>query len=389
MNNKLFNVLAMLTAGFLFSCGNKGNEQTQETTVLDYPVISVFTQSTQVVSKYPANLEGEQNIEIRPKIDGYIEEIYVDEGASVRAGQKLFKIFAPQYSQEVRTAEANIEIAKANVSSAEMEVNRIRPLVEKNIISEYELQTAEYNLASRKAALAQANAALSNAQTNLSYTIVNSPVTGVVGNIPHRLGSLVSSTNQQPLTTVSNIRNIYAYFSVNERQFLEFSSNVPGRTVSEKLKQIPAVKLELANGTVFSESGKIETASGIINTGTGSVRVRASFPNPNGTILSGSTGVVLIPSDLDSVILIPQKATYEIQGQKFAYVVESTETVRSAPLKIRETGDGQFYLVTAGLSPGEKIVLEGVATLREGAQIKPVEVDTDSVYNSLSSRIRR
>lgn len=384
MNSKTISYYVILAAAMILSsCGDKPQPQTQAPQVLDYPVITLSKQSTRIIARYPANIEGEQNIEIRPKIDGYIEQIYVDEGATVTAGQKLFKIFAPQYEQDVRTAEANIEIAKANVSSAEMEVKRIKPLVEKGIISEYELQTAEYNLASRKATLAQAQATLANAKTNLSYTVVTSPVNGVIGNIPYRIGSLVSSNTQQPLTTVSNIRNIYAYFSINERQFLEFSANVPGKTLVEKLKHLPSVQLELSNGTLYSESGKIETASGIIHTGTGSVRMRATFPNPKGTILSGSTGVVLIPSNLDSVILIPQKSTYEIQGQKFAFVVNADGTISGVPLKVSDTGDGKFYIVTEGLSEGDKIVLEGVATLRDGSAIKPVEVNTDSVYHRL------
>lgn len=386
MNTKTTSLFVIITIVFLYACKGKTNQPVNEAPgILDYPVITITHQSTTLVSKYPATIEGEQNIEIRPKIDGYIDDIYVDEGSVVSAGQKLFKIFAPQYSQEVRTAEANIEIARANVNAAEMEVNRIRPLVEKNIISEFELQSAEFNLASRKAALAQAEATLVNAKTNLSYTIVTSPVNGIVGNIPYRLGSLVSSTTQQPLTTVSNISKIYAYFSINEKQFLEFYSNVKGKSVKEKINSLPEVKLELANNSIFSEEGKIETASGIINTGTGSVRVRATFPNPGGVIRSGSTGNVLIPSFYDSVLLIPQKATFEIQGKKFAYLLESTGTIKSIPLEVLESGDGQFYLVTSGLSEGDTIVLEGVATLRDGIEIEPVNVDTDSVFNRLKS----
>src|SRR5690606_39146463 len=347
MNSKTISYYVILAAAMILSsCGDKPQPQTQAPQVLDYPVITLSKQSTRIIARYPANIEGEQNIEIRPKIDGYIEQIYVDEGATVTAGQKLFKIFAPQYEQDVRTAEANIEIAKANVSSAEMEVKRIKPLVEKGIISEYELQTAEYNLASRKATLAQAQATLANAKTNLSYTVVTSPVNGVVGNIPYRIGSLVSSNTQQPLTTVSNIRNIYAYFSINERQFLEFSANVPGKTLVEKLKHLPSVQLELSNGTLYSDSGKIETASGIIHTGTGAVRRTATFPIPKGTILRGSTGVVLIASILDSVILIPQNSTYDIQGQKFAFVVNADGAISGVPLTVSDTDDGKFYIVT-------------------------------------------
>ncbi|HEX8460482.1 MAG TPA: efflux RND transporter periplasmic adaptor subunit, partial [Segetibacter sp.] len=193
--------------------------------VKDYPVITVTPQTTTLFTDFPATVQGQQNIEIRPKIDGYIQTIYVDEGATVRRGQPLFRISAPQYEQDVRTAQANIKIAQADVNAAQMQVNKVRPLVEKNIISHFELESAQYTLQSRQAALAQARATLANARTNLGYTSVTSPVNGVVGTIPYKIGSLVSGNTTQPLTTVSNIGNIYAYFSINEKDALNFSKN--------------------------------------------------------------------------------------------------------------------------------------------------------------------
>jgi len=351
--------------------------------VKDYPVLTVMPRSTTLYSDYPATIQGQQNIEIRPKIDGYIERIYVDEGATVRKGQPLFQISAPQYEQEVRTAQANIKIAQADVNTARMEVERIRPLVEKNIISQYELQKAQFALQARQAALAQAQATLANARTNLGYTRVTSPVNGVVGALPHKIGSLVSSNTPEPLTTVSNIGNIYAYFSINEKQALEFSSSTPGATVEKRLATIPPVALILSNGSAFPHKGRIETASGMINTETGSISVRATFPNPGNIIRSGSSGMVRIPQQVDSAILIPQKATYEIQGKKFVYVVESTGTVRSAEIRVMESGNGQYFVVEQGLNPGDRIVLEGVASLREGAPIQPRMVNTDSLYQQI------
>jgi membrane fusion protein (multidrug efflux system) len=351
--------------------------------VKDYPVLTITPRSTTLFNDYPATIQGQQNIEIRPKIDGYIETIYVDEGATVRKGQPLFRISAPQYEQGVRTAEANIKIAQADVNTARMEVERIRPLVEKNIISKYQLSSAQYALQSRQAALAQAQATLANARTNLGYTRITSPVNGMVGTIPHKIGSLVSSTTAEPLTTVSNIGNIYAYFSINEKQALAFSENTPGATVEQRLATIPPVALILPNGSEFPQKGRIETASGLINTETGSISVRATFPNPGNIIRSGSSGVVRIPRHVDSALLIPQKATYELQGKKFVYVVESTGTVRSVEINVMESGNGQYFVVQQGLNPGDRIVLEGVATLREGAPIKPRPVNTDSVYQQL------
>lgn len=265
---------------FLASCGNRdksGNINGEQ--ILDYPVMTLSPRTTILENVYPATVEGLRNIEIRPKIDGYIEEIYIDEGAAVTKGQRLFKINAPQYEQEVRTAQAAIKIAEANVSSAQMEVNKVRPLVEKNIISKYELETAELNLQSQSAVLAQAQAALVNASTNVGYTLITSPVNGVVETLPYKIGSLVTANTPLPLTIVSDISNIFAYFSINEKQALELSNDSGGATQSI-LTGMPPVELLLSNNTRFSEKGKIDATSGSINTATGSVRVRATFPNP-------------------------------------------------------------------------------------------------------------
>lgn len=377
----------------LTSCGGNKDQKpgaapggaagAQANQVKDYPVLTVATRTTTLFSDYPATVQGQQNIEIRPKIDGYIQTIYVDEGATVRRGQPLFRISAPQYEQQVRTAQADIKIAQANVNAAQMQVNKVRPLVEKNIISRYELESAEYTMQARQAELAQARATLANARTNLGYTSITSPVNGVVGTIPYKIGSLVSSNTVQPLTTVSNIGNIYAYFSINEKQALDFAHASPGTTLKQRLERIPPVTLMLSTGSEFPQKGRIETASGLINTETGSVSVRATFPNPGNIVRSGSSGVVRIPRTVDSAILIPQKATFEIQGKKFVYVVESTGTVRSAEIKVMETGNGQYFVVLEGVKPGEKVVLEGVASLKEGAPIKPREINADSVYQAL------
>ncbi len=380
-NSIILAVSVFVLPALVASCGGKKTAGNPDMQVKDYPVLTISTRSTTISTDYPATIQGQQNIEIRPKIDGYIDQIFVDEGATVRKGQNLFRIFAPQYEQDVRTAQANIKIAEANVNAAEMEVNKVRPLVEKNIISKYELESAEFKLQSSRASLAQAQAALVNARTNLGYTMVTSPVNGVIGTLPYKIGSLVSSNTTQPLTTVSNIDNVYAYFSVNEKQALEFATTTKGKTTEERLKSIPPVTLVLANGLELPDKGQIETASGLINTETGSVQVRATFPNPKALVRSGGTGVVRIPVRLDSAILIPQKSTYEIQGKKFVYYVSDSATVKSVEIKIRPNSGGQFYIVEEGLQPGDKIILEGVATLRENMPVKPKPVNADSVFS--------
>ncbi len=379
--NIILSLLVFPVMATIVSCGGKDQKAgAAANQVKDYAVITISPRSTTLNSDYPATIEGQQNVEIRPKIDGYIEKIFVDEGATVRKGQRLFQILAPQYEQDVRTAQANIKIAQANVNSAEMEVNKVRPLVEKNIISRYELESAEFKLQSSQAALAQAQATLVNARTNLGYTMITSPVNGMIGTLPYKIGSLVSSNTALPLTTVSNVGNIYAYFSVNEKQALEFATTIKGATTEERLKSIPPVTLVLANGNEFPEKGHIETASGLINTETGSVQVRATFPNPKNIVRSGSSGMVRIPATIDTAILVPQKSTYEIQGKKFVYLVSDSATVRSVEIKIRPNSGGRYFVVEEGLKAGDKIVLEGVAGLRENMAIKPRQVNTDSVF---------
>ena len=388
---KLSLIPSLLIILFLNSCsGNKdqkaaaaGPGGANPNQVKDYPVITVARQTTTLNTDYPATIQGQQNIEIRPKIDGYIQTIYVDEGSTVKKGQPLFRISAPQYEQDVRTALANIKIAQAEVDAAQMQVNKVRPLVEKDIISHYELESAQYTLEAKQAALAQARATLANARTNLGYTSVTSPVNGVVGTIPYKIGSLVSSNTTQPLTTVSNIGKIYAYFAVNEKQALNFTKTTKGKTTEARLATIPPVSLILSNGSVFPQKGRVETASGLINTQTGSVSVRATFTNPGNIVRSGSSAIVRIPRTVDTAILVPQKATFEIQGKKFVYVVESTGTVRSEEIQVLDNSNGQFFVLTSGLQPGDKIVLEGVAALKDGAEIKPREVNTDSVFQHL------
>src|SRR5882757_3457368 len=290
-----YSVIAFVAgAFFLASCGKpsgaaKGNNTALQADAKAYGVITIAPRKTVIYSDFPATIQGQQNVEIRPKIDGYMEALFVDEGSVVKKGQLLFRISAPLYEQGVRTAEANLQIAQADLNAAQMQVNKVQPLVEKNIISSYELQSAQYTLQSKQAALAQAAAALTNARTNLSYATIYSPADGVVGVIPFKIGSLVSSTTTQPLTTVSNIQKIYVYFSFNEKQELDFLTHAKGNTLDQKLATLPPVTLLLPNGAAFGQKGRIETIGGLVNLNTGSVALRATFSNPAGLIRSGGS----------------------------------------------------------------------------------------------------
>jgi len=380
-------VFGMSIAMLLASCGN--NDEAKKAAAAAaagpqaYPVFTVNAQSTELDSDYPATIEGIQNIDIRPKVDGFIQKILVDEGAVVKKGQLLFTIMAPQYEQEVRTAKAAISSAEADVHAAELQVNKTRPLVEKDIISKYDLQAAELTLQSRKAALAQAKASLANAQVNLSYTSITSPVDGVVGSIPFRNGSLVSSTSTQPLTTVSNISKVYAYFALNEKQLLDFSKKYKGNTLEQQMKNIPPVSLVLADGNVYAQDGRIESINGQINTQTGSASLRATFPNPTSLLKNGASASVRIPQQVNNAILIPQKSTIDLQGKKFVYVLGDSAKTISTEIEIMDLTKGKFYVVTKGLKAGDKVVLEGFQSLKDGTKIKPEEKSSDSVYAEL------
>ena len=375
----LYPLLAMMIL-FLSSCGGTGTAP--QVKLKSYAVMKLVGRKAAVNTDYPATILGIQNIEIRPKIDGYVKNIYVDEGASVKSGQLLFRIDAPQYEQDVHTAEANIKIAVADVNAAKMKVDEVRPIVEQDIISAYALKSAQYTLEAKQAELAQAKAALNNARTNLSYTTIYSPSNGVIGVLPYKIGSLITSTTANPLTTVSNIEEIYAYFSISERQALDFFVAAKGTTLQQKLKTLPPVILVLANGTQLATKGKIDTETGLINAQTGAVNMRATFVNSGGLVRSGSSAIVRIPATINNALLIPQKSTYQIQDKTFVYVLDTDNRVRSQELAIR-AGEGEFYVIGKGLKAGQQIVVDGIASLREGLQIKPKLIDARSVYDNL------
>ena len=378
-------VIAIPVLFLLFSCGSKGKQDNafgpQGTP--SYKVLELQPRSATLNTDYPANIQGLQNIEIRPKVDGFIEKIYVDEGTLVKKGQLLFKINAPQYGQEVRTAEAGIKTAEADVSAANLQVNKVRPLVEKDIISHYELESAQYTLQSKEAALAQAKATLVNAKVNLGYTSIASPVDGVIGALPYKLGSLVTSTTTDPLTTVYNTATVYAYFAMNEKQLLDFSRDSSHTTLQYKLNHLPKVSLILPDGSLYDHQGKVETVNGLINVNTGSANFRAAFVNPTGLIHSGGSATVRVPQEIKSAILVPQNVTYELQDKRFIYVVDSQNKIKNTVITVMENTPGQFYVVTGGIHAGDKVIIESVSNLRDGMAIKPVMANAESIYKDL------
>lgn len=360
------------------SCGKQDQNGSQM--IKELAVVSVSSSNVELISSYPAVIKGKQDVEIRPQVSGFITRLAVDEGSVVRKGQTLFIIDPVQYEEAVNAARAAVNVAKANMATAELTAQNKRELAKNNIIGAYDLQMAENSLLSSKALLAQATAQLVNAEKNLSYTRVSSPSDGVVGTIPFRVGSLVSPSIVTPLTTVSDISEMYAYFSMTERQLLGFTAK--GTSSKDILSTMPSVQLKLIDGTIYGDTGKVETMSGVIDQTTGSVSIRARFSNKSQILRSGGTGIVLVPAKMTDCIVIPQKATYEIQDKRFVYVVDDKSTVKSTPIEIFTLDDGQNFVVTSGLKAGDKIVVEGISSLKDGMQIKAVTPEQAAAKNS-------
>ncbi len=361
----------------LTSCGKKDDAAAQMAMMMQQtPEIAVMTLepgTSDLSHSYAATIKGKTDIEIRPQVSGFITQVHVDEGQAVRKGQPLFTIDQVQYQAAVDQAVAQLASAKTAVETARLTADNKQRLFDKNIISEYENQVAKNQLAQAEAQLRTAEAAVVNARKNLSYTVVTAPSDGFVGVIPNREGSLASPSMVQPLTTVSDNSDIYAYFSINEKDLLEMTDN-GSKSLSQAIGEMPAVQLRLSDGTVYPESGKVATVSGVIDQSTGAANVRARFKNINGMLRSGSTGQIIVPVVKEGVLMIPQKATFEIQNLRFVYVVNDSNKTVSTPITVDALNDGKNFVVTSGLEAGQRIVVEGVGNkVKADMAIKPVD----------------
>lgn len=360
--------LWVLTAVVLTSCGSKSNKMGEASN--DFAVETIQTTTADLKTSYPATIKGMQDIEIRPKVSGYLVKLLVDEGATVRKGQPLFLIDSEQYRATVKAAKAQIRVCRANIATQKLTVDNKRMLFKQNIISSYDLKMAENTLASYEAQLAAAEAQLQSAQDNLRWCTVTSPADGVVGSIPYRVGSLVSGQSAEALTTVSNISKMYVYFSMTEKRLLALTREAGG--VNAAIKKMPAVSLVLSDGTTYSQSGTISTVSGVIDPSTGSVQMRATFDNAQHILRSGGTGSILIPTHASDAIMVPQSATFDVQDKKFVYVVNADKTVATREITVLPQNNGQTYVVASGLRAGERIVVDGVNQLKNGQKINPI-----------------
>lgn len=358
-----------LTTVVLLSCGNKqDNQQATQRPPATFTVAQIKEKTVTVHQEYPTNIEGIVNSDVRPKVSGYVQKVLVDEGQKVKTGQILFKLETQSLSQDANAAKARINVAK-------VEVDKLIPLVEKNIISPVQLETAKANLT-------QAKANYNSIVANIDYATVKSPIDGYVGTINFREGSLVSSTNDMPLTTVTDIKQVYAFFSMNEANYLDFLQKTAGKNIDEKIANFPRVSLILANGESYSETGKIQTSSGQINQNTGTVNFRAIFNNPNRLLTNGNSGKIKIPTIYENAVVIPQEATYEQQGNVMAFKVGENNTVTSLIIKIKASIDN-LYVVESGVKVGDKIVVTGVGKLKSDMSITPQEVPYDSIVRPI------
>ena len=351
-------IFVSATILLLMSCGGKNQQQAAAPQTPSLKAGTLKRQDITLYNSYSTNIQGVQNVEIWPKVSGFVQKIYVDEGQQVKKGQLLFKL-------ETQTLSQDAEAAKAAVNVAQVEVNKLIPLVEKNIISEVQLETA-------KAKLEQAKSTYSSITANIGYSNIVSPVNGYIGEIPYKVGALVSSTMGKPLTKVSDISGIRAYFSMTEKELLEMKTKMTddGSTVSAE--NTPEVELVMINGETYPQKGKIAMVNNIINPTTGSVTLRADFDNPNRLLSSGSTGTIKVPATYKGVFVIPQFATVDLQGTKMVYVLNDDNTVKTIPLNIVAQTDKEF-IVEKGLEEGSTIVTEGVSKLKDGQTINPVK----------------
>ncbi len=364
---KINYLLTAALAAVLVSCGGnqKGGFGDNE-----YAVRTIEGQSANLQTTYPAVIKGVQDVEIRPKISGFITKLCVKEGQTVKAGQLLFVIDNVTYAAAVRQAKAAVNSAKAQLNTSKLTYDNSQKLFKSNVIGDYELQSAKNSYESAQAALAQAQANYVSAKQNLDFCYIKSPSAGVVGNLPYRVGALVSSTSQEPLTTVSNIKTMQVYFSMTEKDLLDMTRTAGG--LHAAISEYPAVKLQLADGTMYAHPGRVAAVSGVIDSSTGSVSIRADFPNPENLLKSGGSGSIVVPHESSNVIVVSQEAVAQVQDRYFVYVVGKDNKVKYTNVTVNPNNDGKNYIIESGLNVGDRIVVKGINSLKDGMQIKPI-----------------
>jgi membrane fusion protein (multidrug efflux system) len=369
-------------AGLIYSCNSNGTQTVPvNTTPVQLPVYSVSEQDAYTWQEFPVTLEGRSDVEIRSQVDGYLQKIFVDEGAYVSEGQVIFKIEEQRYREALNEAEGVLTAADAALINAKLEVEKISPLVRDSIVSAYQLKSAQAALNIAIANKKQAEAAVSAAKINIGYTNITAPVSGYITRLPKKQGSFIAMADPQPLTTLSDNAEIRAYFSMSESDFFSFDKKHQGNTVNEKIKNLPLLTLILSDNTEYEQKGYIDMIDGKVNNTTGAITLRASFPNTKGLLRSGNTGRVRLDIDHNDVIVIPQAATVEVQDRVFVYTVDQNNKVTKQPIKVSGKS-GTAYLVSDGLKSGDRIVYKGFENLQEGTVIVPEKLETKISFSN-------
>ena len=359
-------LMVAFSATVLMSCGGGGGRPTFGDN--EYPIETVAESSAALQSTYPATINGIQDVEIRPKVSGFLTQINVTEGQTVSAGQVLFVVDNETYQAQVRQAQAAVNTAQSAVNTAKLTFENTKQLHASKVVGDYELQTAENTFQCAQAQLAQAQAALASAKEALSFCYVKSPAAGVVGTLPFKKGALVSASNV--LTHVSDISKMEVYFSLTEKDMLSLSQGEGGLRAA--IDAFPPVKLQLTDGSVYAHEGKVVAVSGVIDKTTGSVQVKAHFPNPEKLLKSGGSGSIIIPRSADAAIVIPQRVVMEVQNKKFVYLLKDSNKVAYTEITVDPQNDGVNYIVTSGLKVGDKYVTNGITKLTDKMEIVPI-----------------
>ncbi len=361
----LFSLMVCIALSTVFVGCEEETTKTKQTR--EYNVMILQTASRKLSSTYSATIRGKQDVDIRTKVEGYITDIKVKEGSIVKQGQTLFVIDQAQYLAALATAEAKVEVKQALVEASQLSAAAKEVLFEQDIVSEFDLRMARTNLAASKAELAQAKADELTASNNLAYTLIKSPVDGVVGTLPFRVGTFVRPSESTPITTVSDNSEMYVYFSLSESQVLSLKRQYGA--LENALAEMPDVELQLSDGTIYSEKGRIEAISGIIDPTTGTVTLRAKFPNQKRLLISGGSGTIILPHRQEGCVVIPQPATFEVQDKTYVYQIVNG-IAKTRIVSVFEINNGKEYIVQSGLMPCDTIIANGIGSVRENAPIK-------------------
>lgn len=360
--------LSLITL-LLTGCGNN-NAAAPAPPAAILPVLSINASTATTESEFPAAIEGTVDVEIRPQVSGTLDKIFVDEGAYVTKGQPLFKINDRPYREQLNNALASLNAAEAAAVNAHLEVEKLAPLVQNKVVSDYQLKTAKASLNIAKANVAQSKALVGAARISLGYTVIQAPVSGYIGRLPKKQGSQISPADPEALTQLSDIKEVYAYFSLGENDFIHFKSQYEGNTIHDKLKKLPPVSLVLADNSIYAERGRVDMVDGQFDKTTGAITLRATFPNSKGLLRSGNTGKIKLSMQHKNSLLVPQEATMEIQDKIFVFLVDKKNTVSKQPVLVGGKS-GTDYLITEGIKTGDRIVTKGFESLADGAVIIP------------------